>query len=344
MPSPIGQACFAAALRCRMVGPVSRGRTERVGLILTLALTARVARAAETDVTVTCLELSAEDSAQVEARVRASLLSAGLTPATLALSCEAAAAQTQVTGNGQQVTMRAERSQISLKDALLASAEAALSAWGSARGMVAPASPSPPLTAPAPEPEPTPPEVVNAPVAAPLTPPSRVPETRPAVRSSYWVFAGPRAELWHSGWALGGQLGVQRALASTFVAIRAGYLVNLPVSTQFSAHELQFGAELGYQPQGLLGLRGALGIGVSVFGATPAAGVSAQDGSDSSTLPGLSVELSRPVALGPLSLLPAVGVRAFTSARSVRVDGEEVLALPALAAQASLSLALKLGG
>src|SRR4051812_13051596 len=117
MPSPIGQACFAAALRCRMVGPVSRGRTKQVGLILTLALTARVARAGETDVTVTCLELSAEDSAQVEARIRASLLSAGLTPATLASTCEAAAAQTQVTGNGQQVTMRSERSQTALKDA-----------------------------------------------------------------------------------------------------------------------------------------------------------------------------------------------------------------------------------
>ena len=43
---------------------------------------------AEADVTVDCVELSAEDAAQVEARVRASLLSAGLAPTTVALSCD----------------------------------------------------------------------------------------------------------------------------------------------------------------------------------------------------------------------------------------------------------------
>jgi len=92
-----------------MVGPVSRGRTERVGLILTVALGARAASASEADVAVDCVELSAGDAAQVEARVRASLFSAGLAPSTGVLSCGRDSAQTQVTGNGQEVRQRSER-------------------------------------------------------------------------------------------------------------------------------------------------------------------------------------------------------------------------------------------
>jgi len=325
-----------------------------VGFLLAVALGARAASAAEADFTLKCPELSAEDVAQVEARVRADLLSAGLTPAAVDLSCDVAAAQAQVTGNGQQVTLRTDRNASSVKEALLASAENALSAWAAqiaSPGTAPAASSSLPLgaalEAPAPEPAPAPvPAPPPAPAATPIAPPGRPPDARPTVRSSSastWISAGPRAELWHSGWALGGQLGLQRKWTSTFAAIRAAYLFGLPVSSEFSAYELQLGAEFGFQPAGALGLRGALGLGLSFFGVSPATGVSALDGS-SSTLPCVSFEISRPVALGPLALLPAVGARAFARSRGVRVDGQEVLALPALSLAASLSLALKVGG
>ncbi len=123
-----------------------------------------------------------------------------------------------------------------------------------------------------------------------------------------------------------------------------GYLVSLPRSTQFSARDLQFGAQIGWQPPALFGFRGALGVGLSVFGVSPAAGISVQNGSTHSTLACLSVELSRPVEFGVLALLPTAGLRAFNRSRSVFIDDQPVLALPALALEAGLSLALKVRG
>ena len=328
-----------------MVGPVSRGRTDGVIFICALALGAHEAAAAEADVTVSCPELSAEDRAQLEARVRASLLSAGVSPASVELSCEAAAAQSQVTGNGHQVTLRTDRSASAVKEVLLASVEIAIAAW-SAEGPSRPESSTLPPPAPAAEPVAAP-QPASVPTVAPTPVPNRVPDRQPTALSrpaSTWLFAGPRVELWSGGSGLGGQLGLQHKFGSAFVAGHEGYLLNLPSSSQFSAHELQFGAQIGWQPQTLFGLRGALGVGVSVFSATPAAGVSAQGGSTSSTLLCLSVELSRPVEFGALALLPAAGLRGFTRSRSVLVDGERELALPALALEASLSLALKVGG
>lgn len=323
-----------------MVGPVSRGRPKGVKLILAVALGAQAAAAgeavAETNVTVSCPELSAEERAQVEARVRANLLSAGLAPATVDLSCEATAAQTQVTGNGHQVTRRTERGASSIKEALLTSADSALSTWSEeAAEPSTPAMPAPAL------------EPASSPTAPTPTPtPNRIPDERPtprAISQSTWLWAGARGELWSNGSGLGGQLGVEQKRNSGFVAVHAGYLLSLPPSTRFSAHDLQFGAQIGWQPQGLLGLRGALGVGLSLFAASPAPGVRAQSDT-SSTLPCLSVELSRPFEFGAVALLPALGLRAFTRSRAVLIDGERMLALPALAPEASLSLALKVGG
>ncbi|MEI9940463.1 MAG: hypothetical protein WDO69_24885 [Pseudomonadota bacterium] len=303
---------------------MSRGRTEWVGFVASLLLGAPAASAAEAEVTVRCPELSAEDTAEVEARIRASLLSAGLEPSTVELGCEVDSAQTQVTGNGHQVTVRTDRNVSSVKEALLVSAESALSAWSAQTSPPAatrgtpPAGPAP-VPSPARDAQPAP-----VPVAVPVAPPAYVPDARPTVRSSAAstsLAAGPRAELWRSSGALGPVFGLHQKFASIFVAIQAGYLLSLDGSSQFSAHELQFGAQVGWQPRALSGLRAALGVGLSVLSATPAMGVSAQSGSTSSTLPCLSVELSRPFELGAFALLPAAGARAFSRARSVLVDG-----------------------
>jgi len=339
---------FAGPHRCRMVGPVSRGRIERIAFILALTLGAQAAAAAEPDVTVKCVELSSEDAAQVEARVRASLLGASLVPMSVDLRCEERWAQAQVTGNGHQVMLRTDRGASSVKDALLSSADSALSEWSALSTEPPAASPLPsPATAPAVEPP------ANPPARPPVAPASmpiateRIPDARPVGRplpASTWLAAGLRAESWSSGSALGGQLGLQQKLDSAFLAVHAGYLVSVPRSAQFSAHELQVGAQIGWQPQPLGGLRAALGVGLSQFGADPASGISVQNGSTSSILPCLSAQLSRPVEFGAFALLPAVGLRAFTRSRSVLIDGQRVLALPALALEASLSFAVRVGG
>ncbi|HEY3668624.1 MAG TPA: hypothetical protein VGL19_21655, partial [Polyangiaceae bacterium] len=157
-----------------------------------------------------------------------------------------------------------------------------------------------------------------------------------------WVSAGARTELWQHGSGLGAQLGLEHDLPSAFLALQLGYLAAVPTSSRFSARQIPVGAQLGWRPRNALGFRAALGVGLSVFAATPAAGVSAQSGK-TLTLPFLGVELSRPVELGAFALLPALGATAFSSSRTVKVDDEVVLTLPALVLSAGLAVALKLG-
>lgn len=207
-----------------MVGPVSRGRALGVSLIWVLGLGARPASAGEAEVTVKCAELSGEDSAQIEARVRASLLSGGLEPTRVELSCEVDFAQTQVTGNGHQVMLRSDRHTSMVKEALLASADGALAAWS------AQASPSP-LIQPHPEPAPAPVAPSVAALAPPApAPPPRSPDARPAVHPrevSTWLFAGPRVEWWSKGAGLGAQLGLEQ-LAQYDVVPMTGRIPNRP--------------------------------------------------------------------------------------------------------------------
>lgn len=329
--------------RCWMVGPVSRGRLERGTIIVALALCTRGAAAADAAVVVSCPELSAEDTAQVEARVRAGLLGAGLEPARVELSCSADSVQTQVNGNGREALVRSERNATPVKELLLASADSALSAWGGSNAGAtasAPATTSTLPAAPAAKAPTAPREVVATP--APPSSPIAQPATA-SVPHRTWVSAGLRTEFWRHGSGLGAQLGLEHQLASAFLALQAGYLAAVPTSSRFSAREIGIGAQLGWRPQRALGLRAALGVGLSLFGTTPAAGVSAQSGK-SLTLPFFGIELSRPVELGAFAVVPALGATAFSSSRTVKVDQADVLTVPALAVSASMALALKLGG
>lgn len=155
--------------------------------------------------------------------------------------------------------------------------------------------------------------------------------------------AGVRAERWHLGSALGAQLTLERPFSVTWVGAQVGYLVGLPTSSHFSARELQLGGELGWQPPGSFGIRGALTFGLSVLGATPESGARAQS-STTSSLPFFGVNFSRPLDLGWVGLVPVLGFRVFQRERGVNIDASEQLGLPSFALQASLNLALKLGG
>jgi len=325
-----------------MVGPVSRDRREWLGFVFLFLLGSRTAGATEVAVTVRCEELSNEDAAQIEARVRANLLSAGLTPTDLVLSCNATSVQTEVRGQGRRATVRTERNASPLKEALLTSADAALDGWvnePNAPGPTAPAPTPPPAASPTPAPEPR--------ATAEKSPSQRAAINRLAVApspSTTWFFAGMRAEPWRDGFGLGAQLGAEHVFGAGFASIQGGYLFGFPSSTLFSAREVQFGAQLGWQPQRLLGVRGAFGFGLSVLGASPAAGVSSPSDITSSAAPFLSVELSRPLQLTDIGLLPVIGLRAFPNARSVQVNGQPALTLPAVTMEASLNFALRVGG
>jgi hypothetical protein len=332
-----------------MFAAVSGGRIGRLrvicGAVALFGARAAAAAAAEADVTVKCDAVSVEEAAQVEARIRANLLSAGLEPTAVELECDGEAAQTRVTGGGHSVLLRANRNAPSVKDALLANADAALSAW------VTLGSPVAVFPAPAPVAPVRPAAAACAPSApvAPVPTATRAPVCSdaklltPARARGVWLSAGVRAEHWHLGSALGAELGLARPLGEGWLVAQAGYLVAIPAPARFSVRELQLGGELAWQPSQTLGLRGALGVGLSVLGVTPESGVSARNATTSS-LPFLGLSLTRAVELGSVALVPVLGFRAFPHARAIDVDSTKKLELPAFAPQAALNFAVKLGG
>jgi len=324
--------------RCRMVWPVSRGRLVGVGFMLFSAMASRAAIAAEATVAVPCEELSSEDRAQLEARVRANLLNVAITPTDIILSCDAASVRTEIRGPGREVSVRSERNALPVQEALLASADAALSGWDSERTLAIPLTPVPPPPAPSPAPA-----SVTAPVNASPQPAATA---RPAVRpsSTTWFFAGIRAEPWRDGSGLGAQLGAEHRFGAGFASIQGAYLFALPSSADFTARELQFGAQLGWQLPPLLRLRAAFGFGVSMLGVNPAPGVSAPGASTSTAAPFLNVEVSRPIEFSAFAVVPALGLRAFPASRAVLVNEQPALKLPAVTFAASLNVALRVGG
>jgi len=328
-----------------MVAGVSGGRIGRLGVIcggivLLGAGAAGATDAAETEIVVRCPEVTTEEAAQVEARVRASLLSSGLRPASVELECDDQAMQAQVGGDGRRVLLRASRSATSPREALLVNADAALSAWLTLGSPVAafpvsapvgPAAAAPSASAPQPAPQHALPCVLAQPALH-------------AKEGRVWLSAGLTGERWQRAWALGPQLGLERSLGSAWwIGGQLGYLLASPRSARFSASELQFGGQLGWQPSALLGVRGALTFGLSALHASPESGVSAQNGT-TSTLPFVGLDFSRPVDLGPFALLPSAGLRGFLQARTVELDAQEQFELPVFALHATLNLALKLGG
>ena|GEM_PF-1589766 len=325
-----------------MVWPVSRGRPGGVGFIFAVALFSRAAVGAESAIAVRCDELSSEGGAQIEARVRANLLSAGRTPTDITLTCDASSVRAQIRGSGREVFVRSERGPTPLEEALLASADAALAGWDSepsSTRLPAPVLPAPPAPAPLP--------ASKQSTVAEAEPMQRPVVSRPAVRPSLtgtWFFAGMRAEPWRDGSGLGAQLGAEHRFGAGFASVQGAYLFAVPSADSFSAREVQFGAQLGWHPPSLFGLGGAFGLGLSVFGAKPAPGVSAPGGSTSSASPFLSVEASRPIEFGAFAVVPVLGLRAFPASRAVLINGQPALTLPAVAFAASLNFALRAGG
>ena len=212
-----------------------------------IGLWSRAALAVEAQVTVACKAAEVEVRAQVEARVRASILSGGIQPATVELQCDDDVTETRVSGNGQNVLLRANRNALDIKDALLANADAALAAWVTLGTPVAAF--TAPVSAPVPD---SPPALPPAPpVTARAT--TRASVGGPIKRSTdpgrlvARIAAGIRAEHWQPGSALGAQLGLEVQTSAVSVAAQGAYLVGLPSTARFSAGEWQLGGEFGWQ-------------------------------------------------------------------------------------------------
>jgi len=304
-------------------------------------LGARTAHAEPAEVTVQCSLLSPEEAAQVEARVRADVLGAETRPTKVELGCDAESLQVRLSGAGRTLVLRASGN-AAFREALLASAEAALSGWS---GLATPVAAFPPPT-PAPVPQgagavsPTSPS--RTPRTITVTAPLHVSSPTPCQPGRLQLAFGVRGEPWRRAAGLGVQLGFEHALPSAWVAAQAVYLSALPAATRFAVHEWQMGAELGWQPRGTAGVRVAVAVGLSLLEASSGPEVTPLSAT-TSTLAFGGLNLSRPFDFGSLAAVPAVGFRVFSRERAVKVDSRTELALPSFVLHASFSVALRLG-
>jgi len=166
--------------------------------------------------------------------------------------------------------------------------------------------------------------VVSAPKTEPIPPVQSAPERR---APTWEVGAGALGELWQGAVGVGAELVAERRWAPWSAGARFGWLTALGHDTAFGANEFHAFAFGAFEEERSTGLRGSLGVGMSILSVAPDAELVTHS---STTLPlvFLDLGLSRPLRFGRAWLLPAADVRLFPGRREVIVDATRRLVLP----------------
>ncbi|HSU39601.1 MAG TPA: hypothetical protein VLJ38_08535, partial [Polyangiaceae bacterium] len=258
-------------------------------LFLALVGAAPAAAAQDDAVRVACEALAPEDAAQVEARIRATLLTAPAVDVSVRIDCTATTANVRVVSGERSETAALLLPDDNRRDALLATVEDLLAALEREN-----------TTPPPPQASATPPAVSVPALPTPATappPPVAPPQPSPSARGNAprWdIGAGALAELWEGAVGYGARLVSERRQGSWSVGADFGWLTTPEFTDVFRAHELHafvFGA---LEERRTTGLRGALGAGVSVLTVLPRPDIVVRT---PTTLPlvFLNAELARPV-------------------------------------------------
>lgn len=312
-----------------------RARAWCLGLALATPLAGLSSGAFGVDVqvTVACPEWAPEAAAQVEARIRASLLLEGRGVQRVNVACDAEAESVEVTAESGQLVRPVARRGRSLEDDVVEAVERALQEL---RRLAAVEGPEPPVEVAAPvaaAAQPTPPPVTSPPTPAAPSDDLAAPRRERVAE----VQARALGERWSGHWAWGGEAGLSLGDARLQLGLVAAGRVATGEPASFDVQEWSVAGRVQVTLREVWGLRGGLGLGASVFVAAPAPGIVAE----SSTLLGtgfVELSLSRPFWLGAVGLTPALGARLFSASRDVRVNDEGLLTLPRIAPQASLML------
>jgi len=329
--------------------PLSSPRRRRVSVLvaaLAAALTrAGPSRAADETVQISCPDLTPEQTAEIESRIRASLLTTEVTAA-VAVVCRSDNADVRVDRPPESVVVSARTSAASFRDDVLRAVEQALEELRQRQAAALPAAPS--IDAAAAEPEPEPP--VAASPAAPLAPVA--PRPRPPVVSGSPAGAPPparawtelsaafTAEAWDDRAALGGALGVAQSTPTLYYGLQAAVLRPPSQASGFTVLEAHASAQLSLQPRFTAGVRLTLGLGPSVLFVEPRGNLTAKTSTARTSL-FAAAHVSRAFWLGHWALVPDFGVRLFTGERGVSVDGRQQLVLGTFALQASAGVAYR---
>jgi hypothetical protein len=309
------------------------------GVVAVGLLLSRSAWSAPPTLRLDCPGLSREDASQTEARIRGTLLALDSTNLVLSLRCLEHVALAEVEVGDSRVRASASVDALGQREALLEAADAALAAVDSASKEKHAVAIDAQDKAQTPVPAPSKERAAEAKATTRPGPPPEsafvvrggregAPEEPPALPTPPAVFevsAAAIAEDWWSAWAFGGSVGLQRSVAAHAYGLSVGYLTSAS-SEGFRAAEWHASASFGLHPAWAYGLRASLALGVSALIANPKNGL-ATAGTTTSNAAFADLLVARPFWSSMVALVPGAGIRAFSAARHVNVDGDERLSL-----------------
>lgn len=306
------------------------------GLLFSLLVSSALSRAVpawadDRRVQLGCPQLTREQAAEVEARVRVALLRAAVPTTRVTITCEPELAQVVVSAKQDRAERTVALGAGDLRESLLAEVDAALQQLAqppAGTGAVPiPTATSPVATEPPPSPRaPAPPAPRSA---APAQQPAQdaapaAAAERHAARVELSVQGG--AEAWRDSAALGAATGLAYRLRSVSFGVHIGGNTLLATSSDFGIQEWDAAAGVAWSPGWAWGLRGEVELGASLLKVTPRGQLSPRGSTSVAAWYG-ALSISRPLWLGRAAIVPSVGARAFAVVRRVNVDGHAEVVL-----------------
>ena len=303
-----------------------------------------------------CEQLSPEDSARVETRLLASLLTPEAAGVTVSITCGDGIALVSASLGPEQTRRSVALSGPIASETILALATRAiaqLTTLSEPEGTTrAPADVSHAASAVADSDQAAPASAPEAPGMPKVASSPSDPVTATANRDSARC-ASPdphegrvRADIalqsWGSKAALGAVLGLEQATESWTYAFLAGAARPIEQPALSDVSEWTAAGEVGWQNKATLGVRISARLGLSVLAISPDPGVETSSGTLKSAAI-LDLDFSRPVWFDRLGLAPGVGLRVYSAQRAVTVEGEPELQLSTPSVHAFLSVLLRTG-
>ena len=329
------------------VGMVVSDRMRRGrALVALFCLFGRVAHGQESQqIVVDCALLDAERSAEVEARVRATLLTARVPEARVTISCTTGSAEVEVEADTRAARVALNAEAPELPGRLLDAVDRALSELARSGQAEPDASPEPVV-----EPRPMPPAAPPLPAPAPAPAPPRAPPSPPSIappapRQTPAVLEAAALGLlepWSHGLTVGGKAGLGYGVGTLRAGVAVGFTTLTPRDTAFRVHEWNAALELNWQPPWAYGVRAGLGLGASLLAVAPRADLTPRHGTTRGA--GFAeLSCSRPLWLTRhWAFAPRLALRVFTAKRTVNVNDAEALALSGVVPSFGLALLYRL--
>jgi len=292
-----------------------------------------------------CPPLSADDAAQVEARLLASLAMRDAVDLNVTIACDGGSAVVSVGGPDRAPSV--VLSGAATREEILALAERAvaqvLSNDAATNGVV----PSPPeAAASAALPEASVASVASAERAPPkqaavarvaVVPTRAAPECVTPADHASRVSADIALESWGSHPALGIALGLEQTAGRWAYAFLAGGARSLSDPAPAQVTEWTAAGELSWQSEHAAGIRVSTQLGLSLLVLDPESDVAASSGTTKAA-GFMDFAVSRPIWLGRFGIAPGLGARAFSAKRLIRSEGAADLQLSTPSVRGLLTL------